>query len=220
MSHPIRVLLADDHPVVRRGMATIINLEDDITVVGEAADGSAAVEMAVALQPHVILMDLQMPVLDGVAAIKRLSVEQPQIQTIVLTTFDDDENIYQGISAGARGYLLKDAPPEQIIEAIRAAHRGESLLDPGVAARILDRFTRMVPKSSDPTPPPNFDLTPREMDVLRLLGQGASNKVIAESLFIAERTVKIHVGNILKKLNAGNRTEAASLALRLGLLDE
>lgn len=227
MSDPIRVLLADDHPVVRRGMAAILDLEDDITVVGEAENGEDAVRLAQALKPDVVLMDLQMPVLDGVGAIKRIRAEIPTIHIIVLTTFDDDDYIYQGISAGARGYLLKDAPPDQLIEAIRAAHRGESLVDPSVAARILDRFSSLVAQSTsasaEPDPSPaveQFKLTPRELEVLRLLGQGARNKEIAEALIIAERTVKIHVGNILTKLNVSNRTEAVAVAMKVGLLGE
>lgn len=230
MSPPIRVILADDHPVVRRGLATIVGVEDDIEVVGEAENGEEAVALAGALRPDVVLMDLQMPVLDGVEAIRRIRVETPATQVIILTTFADDDYIYDGIAAGARGYLLKDAPPEQLVAAIRAAHRGESLLDPEIAARILDHFTRMVHElSPPPAPSPSSEvkeeipaalslLTPRELEVLRLMGQGARNKEIADSLVIAERTVKIHVGNILNKLNAANRTEAVATALRLGLL--
>ncbi len=228
MSPVIRVVLADDHPVVRRGLAAIVDLEDDIEVVGEAENGEEAVSLTRSLKPEVVLMDLQMPVLDGVEAIKRIRAEAPLTQVIVLTTFADDDYIYEGIAAGARGYLLKDAPPDQLIEAIRAAHRGESLLDPEVAARILDRFTRLIDQSS-PAHSSNKmekaggaasvpELTPREFEVLKLMGQGARNKEIAETLVIAERTVKIHVGNILSKFNASNRTEAVAIAMQMGLL--
>ena len=162
-------------------------------------------------------------------AIKRIRGEAPHTQVIVLTTFADDDYIYEGIAAGARGYLLKDAPPDQLIEAIRAAHRGESLLNPEVAARILDRFTSLIDQSSPARSSLDGvketgtgivvpDLTPREFEVLKLMGQGARNKEIAETLVIAERTVKIHVGNILSKLNATNRTEAVAIAIKMGLL--
>lgn len=225
-SQPIRVILADDHPVVRRGLAAIVGVEDDIEVVGEAENGQEAINLTHSLKPDVVLMDLKMPVLDGVEAIKQIHTQAPEIQLVILTTFADDDHIYDGIAAGARGYLLKDAPPDQLVEAIRAAYRGESLLDPEVAARILDRFSSMMP----PPPPPAKettiqsddlpDLTPREMEVLTLMSQGARNKEIAETLVIAERTVKIHVGNILGKFNATNRTEVVAMALKMGILPE
>jgi len=228
MSRAIRVILADDHPVVRRGLAAIVDVEDDITVVGEAENGEEAVALAHTLKPDVVLMDLQMPVLDGVNAIKRIRAEAPTTQIIILTTFAEEDYIYDGIAAGARGYLLKDAPPDQLVEAIRAAHRGESLLDPEVAARILDRFSSMISQSDSlletaSRPNKSIDsvwskLTPREMEVMQLMGQGARNKEIAEQLVITERTVKIHVGNILNKLSAGNRTEAVAIAMKRGLL--
>jgi DNA-binding NarL/FixJ family response regulator len=228
MSRPIRVILADDHPVVRRGLAAIVDVEDDITVVGEAENGEEAVALTHSLKPDVVLMDLQMPILDGVSAIKRIRADAPTAQIIILTTFAEEEYIYDGIAAGARGYLLKDAPPDQLVEAIRATYRGESLLDPEVAARILDRFSSLISQSDNPLeaasqPEAHADstwsnLTPREREVLQLMGQGARNKEIAEQLVITERTVKIHVGNILNKLNAGNRTEAVAVAMKKGLL--
>jgi NarL family two-component system response regulator LiaR len=232
MNELIRVILADDHPVVRRGLAAIVDVEDDIEVVGEAENGQEAVTLVHSLKPDVVLMDLQMPVLDGVEATRRIRAEAPATEVIILTTFADDDYIYDGVAAGARGYLLKDAPPDQLIEAIRAAHRGESLLDPEVAARILDRFSSMIGRSPPPQPPPKEKesphsllpvvdmpkLTPRELEVLALMVEGARNKEIAEVLVIAERTVKIHVGNILSKLNASNRTEAVAIAIRMGLL--
>jgi len=229
MSQPIKVILADDHPVVRRGLAAIVDLEDDIEVVGEAEDGAEAVALVHRLKPDVVLMDLQMPGVDGVEAIKRIQAEAPTSRVIILTTFADDDYIYSGIAAGAKGYLLKDAPPDRLIEAIRAAHRGESLLNPEVAARILERFSRLMtgqperdePDSHPPEPAQTGKLphlTPRELEVLQLLSQGARNKEIAEALVITERTVKIHVGNILGKLNVANRTEAVVVAMKLGLL--
>lgn len=237
MNNVITVILADDHPVVRRGLAAIVDAEDDIQVVGEAENGEAALQLARRLKPDVMLMDLQMPVLDGVEAIKRIHAELPAIKVIVLTTFADDDYIYAGIAAGARGYLLKDAPPEQLIEAIRAAHRGESLLDPEVAGRLLDRISGMMAQVYG-TPPADAagddddagirpvpkvrppKLTPRELDVLALMGRGKRNREIAETLVIAERTVKIHVGNILGKLNVSNRTEAVAQAIKMGVIKD
>jgi DNA-binding NarL/FixJ family response regulator len=230
MNQPIRVILADDHPVVRRGLAAIVDAEDDIEVVAEAENGEEAIALTHSLEPDVVLMDLQMPILDGVEATTRISAEAPATQVIILTTFADDDYIYDGIAAGARGYLLKDAPPDQLVEAIRATARGESLLDPEVAARLLDRFSSIMGQSAGPTAdsgkvaesasPPGPQLTPRELEVLEFLGRGARNKEIAKALVISERTVKIHVGNILSKLNATNRTEAVALAMKMGLLGE
>jgi DNA-binding NarL/FixJ family response regulator len=233
MTQLIRVVLADDHPVVRRGLAAIVDVEDDIQVVGEANNGQEALALVHAQEPNVVLMDLQMPVMDGVETIQRISAEAPQVKVIILTTFADDEYIYEGVAAGARGYLLKDAPPDQLIEAIRAAYRGESLLDPEVAARILDRFSSLIGQSSTAADdssaeteatlaelPHTPQLTPREMEVLALVAQGARNRDIAQELVISERTVKIHVGNILTKLNVGNRTQAVAVAMKLGLLED
>ncbi|MCB0165486.1 MAG: response regulator transcription factor [Anaerolineae bacterium] len=229
MSQTIKVLIADDHPIVRRGLGSIIDLEDDIEVIGEAENGEAAIEFTMANPTDVVLMDLRMPGMGGVEAIKRINAERPNIRLIILTTFADDEDIYNGIAAGARGFLLKDAPPDRLIEAIRAAHRGESLLNPTVAARILDHFSNMVEQvTAQDEPDPKLKsaidndpkLTPRELDVLRLLGRGARNKEIAKELHIVERTVKIHVGNILGKLNVTNRTEAVTQAIKMGLLGE
>ncbi len=229
MNDVIKVILADDHPVVRRGLAAIVDAEDDIQVVGEADNGEKVLALVHKLKPDVVLMDLQMPVLDGVAATKRIRTEAPATEVIILTTFKDDDFIYAGIAAGARGYLLKDAPPDRLVEAIRAAYRGEVLLNPEVAARVLDRLSSMI-NPTEPSPaeasvdtrpslkavPPK--LTPRELDVLKLMARGLRNKEIADELVIAERTVKIHVGNILGKLQATNRTEAVAVALNMGLL--
>lgn len=231
MSDVIKVILADDHPVVRRGLAAIVDAEDDVQVVGEAANGEEALALVHRFEPDVVLMDLQMPVLDGVEATKRIRVEAPGTKVIILTTFKDDDFIDAGLSAGARGYLLKDAPPSRLIEAIRAAHRGESLLNPEVAARLLDRLSGMISPGSTEVSPPSLPpadyrpvkvrppkITPREQEVLKLMARGLRNKEIADELVIAERTVKIHVGNILGKLQASNRTEAVALARKVGLL--
>ncbi|GAB4444004.1 MAG: response regulator transcription factor [Anaerolineae bacterium] len=224
----IKVILADDHPVVRRGLAAIVDAEDDIQVVGEAANGEEALALVHQHRPDVVLMDLQMPVLDGVEATRRIRAEAPDTQVIILTTFKDDDFIDAGLSAGARGYLLKDAPPSRLIEAVQAVYRGESLLNPEVAARLLDRLSGMMTPTATPAPPEDYrpvkvrppKLTPREQDVLKLMARGLRNKDIADELVIAERTVKIHVGNILGKLQAGNRTEAVALARKAGLLDD
>lgn len=223
MNEIIRVILADDHPIVRRGLAAVVDAEDNIEVVGEASDGAEAVALTQSLQPDVVLIDLKMPVLDGVAAIKKILALVPETKAIILTSYADDELIYQGIAAGAKGYLLKDTPPERLVEAIRAAHRGESLLSPEVAARILDQFSSLIqqrPHSQpqEPTKSPSPKLTRRETEVLHIMGRGASNKEIAEQLVIVETTVKIHVSNIFNKLNVTNRTEAVVVATELGLL--
>jgi DNA-binding NarL/FixJ family response regulator len=233
MSERVKILLVEDHHIVRRGLVSMLRLEPELEVVGEAENGQQAIDLALKLQPDVILMDLQMPIMGGVEAVKRIRAAQPELRIIILTTFGDDEHIYEAIAAGARGYVLKDAPPDDLIKAIHAAHRGESLLSPSVAARILDRFSWLIaqpPALSTQAESPDLataaiipaidapKFTSRELEVLRLMGQGARNKEIAAALVIAERTVKIHVGNILGKLNADNRTEAVTLARKIGVL--
>lgn len=208
----IRVLIADDHPVVREGLAAMLSREPDIDVVGEAQDGQEAVDRAGTLKPNVILMDLMMPKVGGVDAIRMIRERHPAVQTIVLTTYGDDDSIFQGIAAGARGYLLKDAPRDELFRAIRAVARGESLLQPAVATRLLDRFTRPKNEVAQET------LTERELEVLRLLSKGSANKQIGVSLKISESTVKTHVANIFQKLNVSDRTEAVTVALQRGLI--
>lgn len=208
----IRVLIADDHPVVREGLAAMLSREPDIDVVGEAQDGLEAVERVGNLAPDVVLMDLQMPRLGGVEAIKQIRERYPAVQLIVLTTYGDDDSIFQGIAAGARGYLLKDAPRDELFRAVRAVARGESLLQPAVATRLLDRFARPKPEASQE------NLTERELDVLRLLAKGWANKQIGAHLHISESTVKTHVANIFAKLNVTDRTEAVTVALTRGLI--
>jgi DNA-binding NarL/FixJ family response regulator len=208
----IRVLIADDHPVVREGLAAMLSREPDIDVVGEAQDGQEAVDRAGTLQPNVVLMDLMMPRLGGVDAIRLIRERHPGVQTIVLTTYGDDDSIFQGIAAGARGYLLKDAPRDELFRAVRAVARGESLLQPAVATRLLDRFTRPKNEVAQET------LTERELEVLRLLSKGSANKQIGVSLKISESTVKTHVANIFQKLNVSDRTEAVTVALQRGII--
>lgn len=209
----IRLIIADDHPVVRRGLCTILSAEEDIEVVGQAKDGQEAVELAQREQPDVILMDLRMPEMDGVQAIRQLKQSNPGIRTIILTTYDNDEFLFEGIRAGARGYLLKDIPPEDLIAAIRATDRGQSLIQPVVAAKLLDQFSHLAGKETR-----EADLTDRELEVLRLMVKGARNKEIAEALCITEKTVKAHVSSIFQKLQVTHRTEAVTRALERGMV--
>ena len=214
---PIRILLVDDQALFREGLHTLLAIQPDFEVVGEAADGAEALRLADRLRPAVVLMDLRMPVLDGVAATRRLHAEHPDCRVIVLTTFDDDEAVFEGLRAGAVGYLLKDTPSEKLGEAIRAAARGESFLQPAIAAKVVAEFVRLTPAAA-PQPALVEPLSERERDILRRVALGASNKEIAADLFIAEGTVKNHVTNILGKLGVRDRTQAALKARELGLL--
>jgi DNA-binding NarL/FixJ family response regulator len=221
---PIHVILADDHHVVREGLATIVDLEDDMTVIGQARDGAEAVRLTLDKQPDVVLMDLQMPNVDGAEAIRRIREAQPDVRILILTTYADEEHVLDGIRAGAHGYLLKDASPERLIDAIRAVHRGESSLGSAVAATVLTKFRDIMSgrDAGEPGAPEKSDvdelLTPREQEVLALVAQGLRNEEIAERLVISIRTVKVHVSNILGKLQARNRTEAVAEARRRGLI--
>jgi NarL family two-component system response regulator LiaR len=197
---PIRVLLVDDHSVVREGLRAFLELQDGIEVVGEAGDGREGVAAAERLEPDVVLMDLVMPKLDGVGAMHELRRRLPRARVIVLTSFADDERLLPAIRAGAAGYLLKNAQPRELARAVRAAHAGEALLDPVVAARLVEAVA---------APPPREQLTPREREVLALIARGRSNKLIARELGISEKTVKTHVGHVLAKLGVSDRTQAA-----------
>jgi DNA-binding NarL/FixJ family response regulator len=201
----IRVLIADDHAVVRQGLRTFLDLQDDIEVVGEAGDGAQALAAAVELSPDVVLVDLVMPGVDGIEAIRGMRERVPSARAIVLSSFIDDEKLFPAVRAGAAGYLLKDVQPQELVEAIRTVHAGGALLHPKVASRVLEELT------TDP-------LTPREREVLGLIGRGMANKVIARELSLSEKTVKAHVSSILAKLGVSDRTQAALYAVRAGLV--
>ena len=214
MTSPIRVLIADDHAIVRKGIRALLATEADIEVVGEAADGKEAVEKAERLHPDVILMDLVMPGMDGIEATRRITTRQPEIRILVLTSFAEDEKVFPALKAGALGYLLKDAGPEELVRAIRQVYCGESSLHPAIARKVLQELSR--PSEQPPTPEP---LTERELEVLRLIAKGKSNREIAEELVISEATVRTHVSNILGKLQLASRTQAALYALREGIAE-
>jgi DNA-binding NarL/FixJ family response regulator len=215
----IRILLVDDQALFREGLHTLLSIHPDLDIVGEANHGQEALELAATLQPAVILMDLRMPVLDGVAATRRLKKVQPDCRVIVLTTFDDDDYVFDGLRAGAVGYLLKDVSSEKLVEAIRAAARGESFLQPSVAAKVVAEFTRLAEHSLPKSPQPLLEpLSSRELEILGLVATGASNREIAATLFIVEGTVKNHLTNILGKLGVRDRTQAALKAKELGLI--
>jgi DNA-binding NarL/FixJ family response regulator len=216
---PVRVLLADDQALFREALATLLGVRTDVEVVGEAGNGAVALDLAAQLAPDVVLMDLHMPVLDGVAATRRLRVEHPAVQVLALTTFDDDQDVFAALRAGAVGYLLKDVPSERLVEGILAAARGESVLQPSVAAKVVARVARMPEDPPAPRPQPLVvPLSDRELEVLRLLAAGSSNREIAGELFLAEGTVKNHVTNVLAKLGARDRTQAALRGRALGLV--
>jgi DNA-binding NarL/FixJ family response regulator len=201
----IRVLLVDDQSIVREGLASLLQAKPDIEVVGEAENGRIAIEKSLSLQPDVVLMDIRMPVMDGVAAISALAREAPQIKILVLTTFDDDEYVTQAMANGAKGYLLKDTPSEELAQAIRSVYKGYTQLGPGLFEKV-----KVAPSTPPVEPPPELTaLTSREREVLQLIGQGYNNREIAEELYISERTVKNHVNSILRRLNLRDRTQAA-----------
>ena len=212
MSQTIRVLIADDHVVVRKGIRALLATEPGIDVVGEATDGAEAVRAAAELRPDVILMDIVMPTMDGIEAVRRIIAAQPGSRILVLTSFATDDQIFPALRAGALGYLLKDTGPEDLVQAIRQVHRGESSLHPTIARKVLQELSR--PPQRPPTPDP---LTEREVEVLRLVAQGRSNQEIARMLVVSEATVRTHVSSILSKLHLASRTQAALYALREGL---
>lgn len=212
-SDRVRVLIADDHPVVRQGLRAFLETRPEVEIVGEAVDGEEAVRSVERLLPDIVLMDIVMPKLDGIEAIRRIRAISPSTQAIVLTSFADDEKIVAAVRAGAAGYLLKDAHPQELLTAIRSVARGEAQLAPSVAARLMRELSRPSGDSAADV------LTSREIDVLRLIASGRSNKEIAGDLVLSEKTVKTHVSNILAKLHLADRTQAALYAVRQRIVD-
>lgn len=215
---PIRVLLVDDQALFREGLRTLLSIHAELEVVGEAAHGEEALQCVKALQPQVVLMDLRMPVMGGVEAARRIRASHPNCQVIVLTTFDDDEEVFDALRAGAAGYLLKDAPSEKLVEAIQAAARGESFLQPSIAAKVVAEFSRISRRRESTRLEMVEPLSERECEVLRQLAHGKSNKEIATALNVVEGTVKNHMSNIFGKLGVLDRTQAALKARELGLI--
>jgi NarL family two-component system response regulator LiaR len=212
MTTPIRVMIVDDHAIVRKGIRALLATEKDFQVVGEVGDGVEAVAQAQVLKPDVILMDLVMPKMDGIEATRQITAKQPATRVLVLTSFAADDKVFPAIKAGALGYLLKDSGPDELVQAIRCVHRGEPSLEPSIARKVLTEMSGALkkPLSVDP-------LTDRELEILRLIAQGRNNKEIAGYLVIAEMTVRTHVSNILSKLHLASRTQAALYALKEGL---
>ena len=211
---PIRVLMVDDHAVVRKGLCALLEREPGIEVVAEAENGERAVQLAARLRPDVVLMDLEMPVLDGIGATRRISEQQPECKIVVLTSHAAEEDVFPALKAGAQGYLLKHSPPDEVLHAIRRAYEGETVLHPAIARMMLQDLRRPArptqPRTTDP-------LSERELEVLRLIARGMSNQEIADTLVVGEATVRSHVSAILRKLQLASRTQAALYALREGL---
>jgi DNA-binding NarL/FixJ family response regulator len=210
----IAVLIADDHVVVRQGLRSILGLHPEVRVVGEAANGAEALQRARELKPDVVLMDIQMPVMDGIEATRQLRQHLPECKVVILTSFAEDEHIFPALQAGASGYLLKDVQPEEILGALRRVVQGEPLLHPVVMRRLMERIARPTHAETPAFP----SLTPREQEVLRLIAQGCTNKEIAHALVVSEKTVKAHVSNLLQKLQLSDRTQAAIYAVQHGLV--
>ncbi|MBD2506872.1 response regulator transcription factor [Nostoc muscorum FACHB-395] len=206
----IQILLVDDQHLIRQGLKSMLESNAEIQVIGEAENGQRALEQIPTLQPDIVLMDVRMPVMDGVATTKVIAQQYPDIKVLVLTTFDDDEYVFQAMQVGAKGYLLKDTEPDELMLAIRAVYKGQTLLGPGLFEKALIPIA--VPVPSVEPPPELAQLTPRELDVLRLIASGANNREIAESLFLSENTVKNYVTNILSRLSLRDRTQAALFA--------
>lgn len=216
----IRTLLADDHTLFREGVASLLERAADVALVGEAATGEAAIRLAGELRPDIVLMDLKMPGMGGIAATRAIVGRDPRVGVIVLTMFEDDESVFAALQAGARGYVLKDAGRGTLLRAIRAVAWGETLLGPSIARRVLDQFAGPAPAPAAPRPAAGFDeLTPRELEVLRLIARGLRNRAIADRLSISEKTVGNHISNIFAKLQVSDRSQAIVRALRGGLAE-
>ncbi|NEU79574.1 response regulator transcription factor [Nostoc sp. UIC 10630] len=205
----IKVLLVDDQGLIRQGLRALLELEPDLEIVAEAENGEQAINLVAEFQPDVVLLDIRMPIMDGVAATKEIQKRFPTTKILVLTTFDDDEYVSAALQNGAMGYLLKDTPSEELAVAIRAVYKGYTQLGPGIVKKLLTQFSNGTPIHSTPVPSTLTELTPREKEVLRLIATGASNREIAQELYISEGTVKNHVTNILNTLNLRDRTQAA-----------
>ena len=216
----IDVLLVDDQTLIRQGIRVLLEIEVDIRVVGQAGDGGEAVRQVEALHPHVVLMDVRMPGMDGVAATREITTRFPEVGVIILTTFDDDETVFDGLRAGARGYLLKDVSSEQMAEAVRKVAAGEALIQPRLTRKVLAEFSRMAasPATEAQPQPLQSPLTERELEVLQALAHGLSNREIAAQLVITEGTVKNHVSNLIDKLEVRDRTQAVLKGQELGLI--
>ncbi len=215
---PIRVLIVDDQALFREGLHTLLSVQPAFEVVGEASNGEEALQQALSLRPDVVLMDLRMPVMDGVTATRRLHTLFPDCHVIVLTTFDDDDSVFDGLRAGAVGYLLKDVASAKLYEAIQAAWRGESFLQPSIAAKVVAEFSRLSSQMPSQVQPLVEPLSDRELDILKQVATGASNKEIAMTFVIAEGTVKNHLTSILRKLEVQDRAQAVLKARQIGIL--
>ena len=209
----IRVLLADDHAIFRDGLRAVLDRQKDIVVVGEAGNGVEAVKKAAELAPDIVLMDINMPVMDGVRASRLITAQDQRVGIIILTMYREDEYVFEAIKAGARGYVVKDARAREVLKAIRAVHRGEALIDPATATKLLEEFRRLAEGQRK-----EFDLNEQEIEILRLVAQGASNKEIAEVLHFSEQTIKNKLTIVFQKLHVNNRAEAAASAIREGLI--
>jgi two-component system, NarL family, response regulator LiaR len=216
MGEKIKVLIVDDHQVVRQGLRTFLELQEGVAVIGEAGDGLAAVELVRQLEPDIVLMDLVMPRMDGIAATEEITLMKLPTKVIALTSFTEDNRVFPAIQAGASSYLLKDVSPEELVEAVRAVHRGEVRLHPDITRRLMEKVAHQTGKSKESL---TEDLTEREVEVLRLVAKGRSNHEIASELVISEKTVKTHVSHILGKLNLEDRTQLAIHAIKNGLVD-
>ncbi len=218
MIKPIRIVLVDDQALFREALRTLLTVQPDFDVVGEAGNGEEALRVTAQVKPDIVLMDLRMPVLDGVLTTRKLHETQPEARVIVLTTFDDDELVFDGLRAGAAGYLLKDASSDKLYEAIRAAARGEYFLMPSITAKVMAEFARLANQTHRSPEPSLVSLSDRELQILRLISTGASNREVAESLIIAEGTVKNHITSILGKLGVNDRLQAVLKAKEIGVL--
>lgn len=214
----IRVLLADDQDLLRRGLAMMLGMETDIKIVGQASTGEQAVHLATELKPDIILMDIKMPNMNGIAATRAITRALPQTQIVILTTYDTDDLVFGAIRAGAHGYLLKDASENEVLDVVRAVHRGESRMHPSIARKVIDEFARTASLVAQPESEPQMEhLSEREQGLLQLIANGKTNREIAETLFLTEGTVKNYISRIMEKLHANDRTQLAIKALRSGM---